>query len=179
LFYVYPLKFLFTLGINDMIFGGSDTGARISQRDLATLFSIYSFGFAGIYLAFTLLYLHAWRLRDALDLSRIERLETRYIVYRVLAVAIAGLIAGLARTPWFSILAWADLSFAYPDLARITLRASATPGNAARGGSLDHCRQALRLPKDKRGASLRTVAAVSDRRRLQMPRTSFITTAKC
>lgn len=38
LFYVYPLKFLFTLGINDMIFGGSDTGPRMSQRELSTLF---------------------------------------------------------------------------------------------------------------------------------------------
>jgi Endosomal/lysosomal potassium channel TMEM175 len=43
LFYVYPLKFLFTLGINDMIFGGSDTGPRISQRQVSMLFSIYSF----------------------------------------------------------------------------------------------------------------------------------------
>jgi uncharacterized membrane protein len=93
LFYVYPLKFLFTLGINDMIFGGSDAGPRINPRELATLFSIYSFGFAGIYFAFTLLYLHAWQLREALDLSEIERLETRYIIYRVLAVAIVGLIA--------------------------------------------------------------------------------------
>jgi asparagine N-glycosylation enzyme membrane subunit Stt3 len=42
LFYVYPLKFLFTLGINDMIFGGSDAGPRISQRELASLFSILS-----------------------------------------------------------------------------------------------------------------------------------------
>lgn len=109
LFYVYPLKFLFTLGINDMIFGGSDTGPRMSQRELSTLFSIYSFGFAGIYLAFTLLYLHAWRLRDVLDLSQLEKLETRYIIYRVLAVAIVGFVAaGLARMPWFP--SWAGLS---------------------------------------------------------------------
>jgi uncharacterized membrane protein len=110
LFYVYPLKFLFTLGINDMIFGGSDAGPRVSQSELATLFSIYSFGFAGIYFAFTLLYLHAWRLRDALDLSGIERLETRYIIFRVLAVAIVGLIAAaLARIPWFP--SWGGLIY--------------------------------------------------------------------
>jgi hypothetical protein len=101
LFYVYPLKFLFTLGINDMIFGGSNTGPRISQSEVSTLFSIYSFGFAGIYLAFALLYLRAWRLRDSLGLSEIEKLETRYIIYRVLTVAIVGLIAAvLALISW-------------------------------------------------------------------------------
>ena len=81
LFYVYPLKFPFTLGINDMIFGGSD-GLRITHRELSTLYSIYGFGFAGIYLAFTLLYLHAWRLRDALLTVAAEKLETRYIICR-------------------------------------------------------------------------------------------------
>lgn len=110
LFYIYPLKFLFTLGINDMIFGRSVTAPMIKQSELSTLFSIYSFGFAGIYLAFTLLYLHAWRLREALDLSEIERLETRYIILRVLAVGIVGLIAaGLARMPWFP--SWGGLVY--------------------------------------------------------------------
>ena len=110
LFYVYPLKFLFTLGINDMIFGRSVPGPVIKQSDLATLFSIYSFGFAGIYLAFTLLYLHAWRLRDVLDLSQVEKLETRYIIYRVLAVAVVGLMAaGLALMPWFP--SWGGLIY--------------------------------------------------------------------
>jgi hypothetical protein len=84
-----------------MIFGRSVPGPVIKQSEVATLFSIYSFGFAGIYLAFTLLYLHAWRLRDALGLSEIEKLETRYIIYRVLAVAVFGLIpAALALTSW-------------------------------------------------------------------------------
>jgi uncharacterized membrane protein len=110
LFYVYPLKFLFTLGINDMIFGGSDNGLRITHRELSTLYSIYGFGFAGIYFAFTLLYLHAWRLRDSLDLSGVEKLETRYILYRVFAVSIFGLIATvLALMPWFP--SWGGLIY--------------------------------------------------------------------
>jgi uncharacterized membrane protein len=109
LFYVYPLKFLFTLGINDMIFGGSG-GLRISHGELSTLYSIYGFGFAGIYFAFTLLYLHAWRLRDTLELSEIEKLETRYIVGRVFFVSVVGLIAALlARMPWFP--SWGGLIY--------------------------------------------------------------------
>src|ERR1700758_2702161 len=90
LFYVYPLKFLFTLGINDMIFG-SLGGLQITHHELSTLYSIYGFGFAGIYFAFTLLYLHAWRLRDSLDLSPVEKLETRYVICRVFFVSIVGL----------------------------------------------------------------------------------------
>jgi uncharacterized membrane protein YkvI len=81
-----------------MIFGGSISGPQLSKSELSTLFSVYSFGFAGIYLAFSLLYFHGWRLRDALGLSQLEKLETRYIIFRVLAVAVVGLIAaGIAR----------------------------------------------------------------------------------
>jgi uncharacterized membrane protein len=109
LFYVYPLKFLFTLGTNDMIFGVSN-GSGINRHELSTLYSIFGFGFAGIYFAFTLLYLHAWQLRDALDLSEVERLETRYITCRVLAVSVFGLIAAvLAWMPWFP--SWGGLLY--------------------------------------------------------------------
>ena len=109
LFYVYPLKFLFSLGMNDMIFGGSN-GLQITHRDLSTLYSIYGFGFAGIYLAFTLLYLHAWRLRFRLDLSEVEKLETRYVFFRVFFVSVVGLIAGVvAQMDWFP--SWGGLVY--------------------------------------------------------------------
>src|SRR5690349_2560577 len=109
LFYVYPLKFLFTLGINDMIFGGT-RGLQITHRELSTLYSIYGFGFAGIYFAFTLLYLHAWRLRDSLELSGLEKLETRYIFWRVLFVSVVGLVAGIfAQMAWFP--SWGGLIY--------------------------------------------------------------------
>ena len=37
---------------------------------------------------------------NALELSQLEKLETRYIIFRVLAVGIVGLIAaGIARIP--------------------------------------------------------------------------------
>src|SRR5262249_37303937 len=70
----------------------------------------YGFGFAGIYLAFTLLYLHAWRLRDSLDLSAVEKLETRYIIFRVFFVSVVGLVAAvLAQMPWFP--SWGGLTY--------------------------------------------------------------------
>ena len=86
LVYVYPLKFLFNLSINDMIFGDSAGAPVIKEGDLPMLLAIYGFGFAGFYLALTLLYLHAWRLRDALELSEIEKLDTRFGIYRLSSV---------------------------------------------------------------------------------------------
>ena len=41
LFYVYPLKFLFTLGINDMIFGGSAWFANHSPRTFDLVFHLW------------------------------------------------------------------------------------------------------------------------------------------
>jgi uncharacterized membrane protein len=105
LLYVYPLKFLFTLGMNDLIFGRSITAPLASRGEAATLLVIYSFGFAGIYLSFALLYFHAWRLRDALGLSELEKFDTQYLIRRLLGIAVFALIvAALTRfaglPPW-------------------------------------------------------------------------------
>ncbi len=110
LLYVYPLKFLFNLSINDMIFGHPAAAPVIREGDLPMLLSVYGFGFAGVYLALTLLYLHAWRLRNALDLSEIEKLDTRFGIYRLISVVIVGLsAAGLALIASFA--SWAGLSY--------------------------------------------------------------------
>lgn len=110
LLYVYPLKFLFSLSINDMIFGRSAVAPVIHEGDVPMLLSVYGFGFAGVYLALTLLYLHAWRLRDALDLSEIEKLDTRFSIYRLISVVIIGLsAAGLALIRSFG--PWAGLIY--------------------------------------------------------------------
>jgi hypothetical protein len=110
LLYVYPLKFLFNLSINDMIFGRSAVAPLIREGDVPMLLSVYGFGFAGVYLALTLLYLHAWRLRDALDLSEIEKLDTRFGIYRLISVVIIGLsAAGLALIRSFA--PWAGLIY--------------------------------------------------------------------
>jgi uncharacterized membrane protein len=99
LFYVYPLKFLFNVSITGLLFGAgpaiSVTGSQIS-----TLLMIYGLGFAAVYGAMTLLYLHAWRLRDALELNPLERFDTRYMIGRLSIVMSVGVIAaGLALVP--------------------------------------------------------------------------------
>ena len=95
LLYVYPLKFLFTLGINDLLFGNSMVVPFATRQDASTLLVIYSLGFAGVYFAFALLYFHAWRLRDVLDLSDIEKSDTLYLIQRLVSVALFAFVIAL------------------------------------------------------------------------------------
>ena len=134
LFFVYPLKFLFSLSIGDMLFGRSVTAPLIRESEVSTLFSIYSFGFAGVYLAFTLLYLHAWRLRDVLEL--IGNRETRN-PFCYLPPAHSGCrrirCCGIGPPAFVSVVGWANLFFACSDLARTSHDASAAASCATDG----------------------------------------------
>jgi hypothetical protein len=78
------------------------TGPQISVTgpQLTILLVIYGLGFAAVYLALALLYLHAWRLRDALELTELERFDTRYVIARLWTLTAMGLIAaGFACIP--------------------------------------------------------------------------------
>lgn len=99
LFYVYPLKFLFNLSITGLLLGAgppvSMTGSQLSM-----LLVIYGLGFAAVYGAIGLLYVHAWRLRDALELNELEKFDTRYITSRLFTLSAFGVAAaGLACVP--------------------------------------------------------------------------------
>jgi len=101
LFYVYPLKFLFNFSITALFFGGSAQPIAMTQSQFSTLLVIYGLGFAAVYLAMMLLYLHAYRLRDTLKLTELEKFDTRYQIYRLLTLVAIGLIAALlARIPF-------------------------------------------------------------------------------
>ena len=91
LFYVYPLKFLFNLSITGLLFGAAP--ARITGPEFSTLLVIYGLGFAAVYAASGLLYVHAYRLRDALELNELERFDTRYQIFRLLSLVAVGLVA--------------------------------------------------------------------------------------
>ena len=74
LFYIYPLKFLFS-----SLLGGelaSADGALVPHQARA-LFAIYGLGYVAVSLVFTLLYAYAWRLRGVLELDEFERALTR------------------------------------------------------------------------------------------------------
>lgn len=83
--YVYPLKFLFTLFIDGMVFG--QTTLAIETWQVTWLFVIYGAGFAAIFVCYALLYLHAHRLRDELALDELERAVTRAEIARNLILA--------------------------------------------------------------------------------------------
>ena len=84
LFYVYPLKFLFTLlvdqllGYNTVV--DSSSGAVVEEIDpgqLPLLMVIYGAGFVAVQLVFFVLYLRAYALRNALGLEAHEMSVTR------------------------------------------------------------------------------------------------------
>jgi uncharacterized membrane protein len=90
LFYVYPLKFLFTT-----VFDSSE----ISAAETRMLFTIWSLGYAAVFTIFSLLYLHAWRMRAQLELTPLEAMRTKVSLLDHLAMVFISLLStALART---------------------------------------------------------------------------------
>jgi uncharacterized membrane protein len=87
LFYIYPMKFMFSWV----------TGQIVGEMDGRMLMMIYSLGFLGIFVLFLMLYRHAWKQRDALELTAVEQHDTitsilmygSYVAIGVVAYAIA------------------------------------------------------------------------------------------
>jgi hypothetical protein len=98
LFYVYPLKFLFTMLVDQLLgFGeevrlpdGSFTQA-IENAQWPLLMVIYGAGFVAVQLVFVLLYLRAYSLRGALGLDAHELSITREEIQSSLLNAAVGL----------------------------------------------------------------------------------------
>jgi uncharacterized membrane protein len=89
LFYVYPLKFLFTA-----IF----ERAEFEAPEARALYTIWSLGYAAVFAVFALLYLHAWRIRAQLELTPIEAIRTRVSLLDQLAMVLIALLStALAR----------------------------------------------------------------------------------
>lgn len=84
LFYVYPLKFVWTLIINRMLGFGASVQATngavepvLREGQVPTMLAIYGIGFAAVFAIFALLYLHAYRKRASLGLNELETFDTR------------------------------------------------------------------------------------------------------
>lgn len=85
LFYVYPLKFVFTFLIK--IFTGQGAGVRLpngaevamveNPDQMATLMIIFGIGYVAVFAVFALLYWHAYGRRSALQLNELEVFDTR------------------------------------------------------------------------------------------------------
>jgi hypothetical protein len=101
LFYVYPLKFLFT-GLVDRLLGFPPGHGGIqplaSFDQLKILMLVFGAGYVAVFVLFALLYGHAYRRREQLELSEVERLHTRESIWTSLLQVLVGvaslLIAG-------------------------------------------------------------------------------------
>jgi uncharacterized membrane protein len=90
LFYVYPLKFLFTAVFDHF---------EMQVGQVRALLTIWSLGWAAVFAVFSLLYLHAWRMRAQLELTPVEALRTRVSLQDQVAMVVIALFSTLlART---------------------------------------------------------------------------------
>ena len=84
LFYVYPLKFLFTTlvdrlmgGHNEIRLPNGNIQAVLEPGQIGSLMLIFGAGYLAVFGVFVLLYLHAYRKRKQLELNKFELLDTR------------------------------------------------------------------------------------------------------
>jgi uncharacterized membrane protein len=98
LFYVYPLKFLWTLAVTTRL-GGNElvvlsdgrVEPMILNEQVPLLFEIYGLGAAAVFSVFVALYAHAYRRRRELALTPLELLDTRLSVMSNVGLASVGL----------------------------------------------------------------------------------------
>ena len=83
LFYVYPLKFLFSWLIEGVFGGHRDvhlangaTKAVVDDSQAVTLMVVFGVGYIAVFSVFILLYLHAYRKRAELELNKLEVFDT-------------------------------------------------------------------------------------------------------
>jgi uncharacterized membrane protein len=98
LFYVYPLKFLFTLVVGE--FTGATTVApsgepMITTAEVPKLMIVYGLGYAAVFIIFGFMFLHAYRQRHALGLNRLEVFVTRRSLIDDFAMAAFGIVSAI------------------------------------------------------------------------------------
>lgn len=111
LFYVYPLKFLFTYLVAELLkLPGAPT--LRGDSEMAQLMRIFSAGYIAVFLIFAFLYAHAWRRRTQLDLNEIERFDTRNSISSASTEAIVGVVSlVIAGSGWARAGSWAGMVY--------------------------------------------------------------------
>lgn len=91
LFYVYPLKFLFTM----VVVGDRNEGhPRFSDaHQIPELMVLYGLGFATLYFLLAALYWNAYRQREALELTVVERFQTRHWIIDQAGTGLVGILS--------------------------------------------------------------------------------------
>ena len=92
LFYVYPLKFLFSVLANGFLGDSAAFGTANQMREVMVLYGI---GFAAIYFLFTALHINAYRQRRYLQLNRVEEFLTRSSMVEYTLMGSVGVLSAL------------------------------------------------------------------------------------
>jgi uncharacterized membrane protein len=114
-FYIYPLKFMFTLVLQFMGIGVEAVDIRITEAQAPTLMLLYALSLVAVWLVMAGMYAHAYRQRESLGLDERERHLTRasiqyclvYVVVSLISIAIT-LLGGIG-TLWMAGMAYALL----------------------------------------------------------------------
>jgi uncharacterized membrane protein len=93
LFYVYPLKFVFTLLFSQLT--GAAVPDTLGWHEASVLMRIYASGFASVFLVFVLLNAHAYKLRREMGLNPVEVLETRFAIQENAVLTLVGIASFL------------------------------------------------------------------------------------
>ena len=110
LLYVYPLKFLFTMLIDEWM--GFDQNEMIETSQIPLLLVVYGAGFVAIQLVFALMYLRAYSLRDSLKLDARELSVTREEIQGFLLNIAVGLLSmAIAVLGGIDAVAWAGYAY--------------------------------------------------------------------
>lgn len=96
LFYVYPLKFLFTVMFSGQIYTHHNSPFEMNPADSSTLMLVYGAGFVFIYLLFLCMYAHALKKKESLELTLTEVFETKTKIFANLIFVIIGLSSVIA-----------------------------------------------------------------------------------
>jgi uncharacterized membrane protein len=102
LFYVYPLKFLFTLLLSAQIYTEGQPGMVINSTDTPKLMAIYGIGYISIYLLFSFMYAHALKKASELQLTVTEIFETKTKLYKniiLVAIGVLSVIVSMTISP--------------------------------------------------------------------------------
>jgi uncharacterized membrane protein len=100
LFYIYPLKFVWTLSINLLM--GFDIRVRlpggelvypVAKEQMGTLMLIFGIGYVAVFAVFAVLYIHAYRKRAELGLNTLEVYDTRVEIESVLLNTAIGVLS--------------------------------------------------------------------------------------
>ena len=120
LFYVYPLKFVFSFLITMLIhrtpqvrLDDGSVGMMVENPDqVASLMIIFGIGYIAVFGLFVLLYLHAYRRRESLELNALEVFDTRKDIQESalnVGIALISIILALAGGARFA--GWAGMTY--------------------------------------------------------------------